>query len=135
MNFPFVPALISVAAGAGDGAVASYDVNHNGGTAPALTKGKALWYQGGLIGVGLVCEILNLHPDISESLMFSGAALASRSVTFHLAQQGKTTPVAAQGYIPFPQQGGYSADPYARGRIGHPAAAGFNYRQAAGAVA
>lgn len=131
MKFPILPAALSVGIGAGDGFLANVDVNEGKGVSPPLTKSKATYLQAGSIAFGVLGEFMNWHPDITETFMFTGAALLSRSVAFKLAQQGQTSPVPAQGFM--------QAIPASRPALGvgggSEVGAGFNYRQPAGSVA
>jgi hypothetical protein len=128
VQFPIVPAGISVVLGAADGYLASRDINQNAGVTPALSKSKTLWLQGGAVGVGLVGEFMRWHPDITESLMFTGAALFAREFAFRTAQSNQTHPVVAQGYRAYVP--GVMAP-----NTQQATAAGFAARQPAGSVA
>jgi|HubBroStandDraft_4_1064222.scaffolds.fasta_scaffold06260_3 hypothetical protein len=94
MKFPIAPLLISVGAAAADGWVASTDVNAG---RTQISKQRTLWLQGALVAAGLVGEFANVDEEYTEPLMFTGAALFSREIAFHLAQSGRTSPVPAQG--------------------------------------
>lgn len=137
MSFPIVPAGISVALGAADGWLASRDASKNAGVTPAISKSKTLWLQAGAVGVGLVGEFMRWHPDITESLMFTGAALGAREFAFRTAQSGQANPVTAQGFRASVAPGRIQAAPLDTsfgGFMQSAGSAGYGYRQPSGAV-
>lgn len=106
--FPVKSAAISLAVGAGDGFVASYDLDKQAkanaaatppggpGTVPLL-KSWALRYQLGVLGVGVLGELMHWDLEVTEPLILTPATLLAREAALHLAQSRQTTPVAAQG--------------------------------------
>lgn len=96
MGFPVAPLGISMLAAAADGWVASMDATAGRTT---LRSERTTWVQAGLVGLGVAGEFMDIHPDITEPLMFTGAALFARRLAFGLAQQGRAVPVPAQGMV------------------------------------
>lgn len=138
MQFPILPAGISVGLGAADGLLASRDAKNNGGVTPPLSKSKTLYLQGGGLVLGLVGEFMRWHPDITESLMFTSAALFSREFAFRAAQGTGTGSLVAQGYRASVPTGRITAAPLDMSGYGgyvQPAgAAGYGVRQSASSV-
>ena len=108
-DFPILSTGIQLGAGVADAALASYDtdswMSNPANTAktqnPPLAHigaRKAMWFDLALIGLGLVGEFADWHPDITEPTLGAGVTLASRTVTYGLIQNSKPTPVPAQGY-------------------------------------
>ena len=96
MSFPVAPLGISVAAAAADGWLSSMDATAG---RTSLKNERTVWLQAGLVALGVAGEFADFHPDITEPLMFTGAALFARRVAFGLAQSGKTPQIPAQGMV------------------------------------
>lgn len=95
-SFPFVPLALSVGIAGVDGVLSSSDIS-SGRVTP--TKQRAVWWQAGVLGAGLLLELTGkARPYITEPMLFTPAALFTREMAFKFAQNGQATPAVAQPY-------------------------------------
>lgn len=107
-GLPVIPTVIQAAAGGAQGLIASHDVDAWAsnpkntakipGSAPPLgfSTSKTLWLDLGLIGVGAIGLFMDAHEDLAESAIGAGAFGLATTLSFHLAQGSKPTPVNPQ---------------------------------------